>query len=463
MLFDPYGREIRALPVKPQSDMIGTIRVRDQWTSYPSNGLTPEKLAGILREADLGHVERQAELFEEMEEKDPDLMSLFQTRKLAVQGLSFEISPASDSAEDQTIAEAVKENIDDLDLDDPLLDLLDAIAKGFAAIEIQWDVSEGGAWVTGFEWIHQKRFTFTEFSAAWQAPLPKVPRLLTDDEPIKGVDIPPFKIIYHRYKARSGFAQRAGLMRTVAYYYLFKNYDIKDWIIFLERFGQPLRLGKFTHGASDDDKKVLKQAIQSLGVDAGAMISDTTMLDILEAKTTQASSDLYSRAAEFFNKSYAKCILGQTATTEGTPGKLGNDQAQSDVRKDLVEADAKAIAKTLRQQLIWPMVGFNFGWDKPLPKLQFQIEEAEDLQALSTTHLNLVQMGMPIPLSYAQKKYGIPAPADNEDVLTAPQQQQPFSPGAGFPNAGANNFSPMLLGKKKRLVPIGSRLVGISD
>jgi F-type H+-transporting ATPase subunit beta len=41
---------------------------------------------------------------------------------------------------------------------------------------------------------------------------------------------------------------------------LFKNYDIKDWVIFLEKYGQPMRLGKFTPGASEDDKKVVGRA-----------------------------------------------------------------------------------------------------------------------------------------------------------------------------------------------------------
>ncbi len=438
--------------------MIGTVQVRDQWSTYPSQGLTPQKLAAILKEADLGHVERQVELFEEMEEKDPDLMSLLQTRKLAVQGLSYELVPASDSAEDKAIAEAVRENLDDLDLDDPILDLLDAIAKGFAVVEMQWDLSDSGAWLNGFKWIPQKRFTFAELSPAWNARLPEVPRLLTDDEPINGVEIPPFKLLYHRYKARSGFAQRAGLMRTVAFYYLFKNYDVKDWVIFLEKFGQPLRIGKFTPGAGDDDKRVLRQAIQSLGADSGAIISDTTMIDIIEAKTTQASSDLYERAADFFNKSYAKCILGQTATTEGTPGKLGADQTQADVRQDLVKADAKALAKTLRQQMIWPMVGFNFGWDKALPHFHFIVEEPEDLRALSETHRALVDMGVPIPLGFARKKYGIPAPEKGEEVLQPAQAPLPGNP---FDQAGRAGSPLRAMGKKK--VPVGSRFIEISD
>lgn len=457
-LFDPYGRLIAAPPKRPPTDPIGTVMVRDQWSTYPSVKLTPDRLAGIFREADAGHILRQAELFEEMEEKDPILGSVLHTRRLAVQGLDVEILPASDSAEDKAIAEAFNQNLEDLDLEEPLLHLLDAIGKGIGTVEINWDLSSGQAWITGMDWIPNKRWTFHELSAGWNAPLPKLPRLLTEDQPIDGIDVPPFKVIYHRYLGRSGFAQRAGLLRSVAYYYLFKNYDIKDWVIFLEKYGQPLRIGKFTPGASDDDKEVLREAIQNLGVDAGAMISDTTMLDILEAKTAQTSGDLYENAASYFDKVYQIAVLGQNATTEGTPGKLGNDTARAQVRDDILKADARAIQKTLRWQMVWPWVGFNFGWDKKVPEIRFVITEPEDLQMLSTTHKNLVDMGVPIPLSFMRKKYGIPMPEKGEEILQPPAPRAPAFDPFNNPAAGPN---PGLTAKKK--VPIGSRLVAISD
>ncbi len=48
----------------------------------------------------------------------------------------------------------------------------------------------------------------------------------------------------------------------------------------------------------------------------------------------------------------------------GTTGSLAAGQVHNEVRHDLLESDAKALAKTIKMQLIWPLVGFNFGWDK---------------------------------------------------------------------------------------------------
>src|SRR5512138_3206683 len=92
-LYDQFCRPIRPVDMKrPEVREISVAALRDRWSTYPSAGLTPERLARIFREADAGDVLRQAELFEEMEEKDAHLASQFQVRKLAVQGLPWEVA-----------------------------------------------------------------------------------------------------------------------------------------------------------------------------------------------------------------------------------------------------------------------------------------------------------------------------------------------------------------------------------
>src|ERR1041385_6739463 len=81
----------------PVTQEIAVVSLYDRFSTYPSEGLTPQKLASLLREADGGDVYRQMELFEEMLEKDTRLSALFQTRRLAVTGKKFNILPGSDS------------------------------------------------------------------------------------------------------------------------------------------------------------------------------------------------------------------------------------------------------------------------------------------------------------------------------------------------------------------------------
>ena len=144
---------------RPDMREVAVAQVSDKYSEYPSNGLTPVKLAEILREADAGDVLRQMELFEEMEEKDPHLFSQLQTRKNAVTGLDFEVIPFGDEPLDKEIADFIEEQLNGIEsFEDVENDLLDAIGKGFAVSEILWGYDEGHVVVQDIKTRHQKRF-----------------------------------------------------------------------------------------------------------------------------------------------------------------------------------------------------------------------------------------------------------------------------------------------------------------
>jgi phage gp29-like protein len=403
-LKDYFGRMFKP-SAGPVARELPAVSLVDRWSSYPSSGLTPARLAAIFREADQGEVSRQVELFEEMEEKDAHLASLLQTRKQTVLSLDYEILPYSKTPEDERIAGVVGDVVYRLpDLEGALLDLLDAIGKGFALCEIIWEVSGGQAVAKWLRWIPQKKVTFVEDLR---------PRLLTADGPWQGVEPPPWKLLYHRYKARSGYDTRAGVLRVVSYMYLLKNYALKDWAAFNEIFGMPLRLGKYDAAASPGDREALIQAIRNLGSDAAGVISKNTEIEFVEATSRlSGSANPYQGLAEFCNREMSKAILGQTLSsdTAGATGTYAAARVHAQVRRDLVEADAQALAQTLREQLLRPLVGFNFGWDRPVPWFRFRYEEEEDLKTLSEVYRNLAQMGFPLSQEHVAERFGIPLP-----------------------------------------------------
>jgi phage gp29-like protein len=424
ILFDQFGREIQ-IQKQPDNREIAVTTVRDRWSDYPSSGLTPQRLATIFKEADMGDVRRQSELFEEMEEKDTHLFSELQTRKNAVHGLDYEVAPWDESAESKKIRDFVADCLFNLEnFDDSMLDLLDAIGKGFSLCEILWDVTGNQAVIGGLTWIHPKKTVFYERGAAnmW-AKSTECPRILTEAEPFNGEIMPPFKLVYHRYKARSGYDTRAGVLRVCGWMYLFKNYGIKDWVAFAEVFGMPLRLGKYDSNASKEDRAALIAAIQSLGSDAAGIVSKNTEIEFIETVKNSGTNNIYETLANFCDKQTSKAILGQTATTEGTPGKLGNEDAQDRVRHDLTKADAESLSKTIRYQIIRPLVGYNFGWDKPLPWFNILYQRPEDLAQLMTVYKGASELGQPISQEHVSERFKIPLPKAGETTLSPKQVQ----------------------------------------
>jgi len=430
MIVDRYGKEIQSK--RPILDEIAVQTIRDRYGSYPSHGLTPYRLTTIFKEADQGDVSRQAELFEEMEEKDLHLCGILQTRKLAVTGCDWEILPAADNdAKAARIAAAAKEMVEYIDnWDDALLDMTDAIGKGFSVSEIMWEIAEGMVWVKRLNWIHQRRFTFNSPTVLLESP-----RLITDAEPVWGEELIPNKFVVHRYRARSGATVRGGLLRPCAWMFLFKNFDIKDWLVFNELFSVPMRMGKYQPGTSATEKDVLRNAVFNLGVDAAAIIPDTTTIELLESKLRGDVSS-FEKFADFCDRAMSKAVLGHTGSAEGTPGKLGSEDQAKEVRQDLLEADAKVIMKTVTSQLLAPWTAFNFGPDAGVPQFKLHFEESEDLERTARVYSAVVKdMGYEgISVKHIHERFGIPEPEKGETTLAEVRARTPAS---GRPEPGS--------------------------
>lgn len=420
-LFDQFGRPIKKAKA-PERRPLAAAPILDTWREYVTSGLTPQRLATIFKEADAGDIRRQAELFEQMEEKDGHLVGEKGKRENAILDVEFKVRPASEDSRDVKVAEFVEEYLDNLtDYEDILVSLQDAVGKGYSGLEMDWDVSEGQALPNVFEFLEQKRFLFTDSKGY----LRRAPFLLTDNDPM-GIEIPAWKVLFHKYGGKSGHPTRSGIYRVCAWMFLFKNYSIKDWVTFCEIYGMPLRLGKYDTGSSDEDKDALIAAISSLGSDAAGIISKSTEIEFIENIKGKASGDLYKALAEFANRENSKAILGQTLSAEvGDKGSYAAAKTHNEVRIDLLKADSRAIAATFRHQLIRPIVGFNFGWDTPCPGYEAVWEEAEDLNKKAEWMGHLLDREVTMSVSFVRKEFNIPEPEGDEPVVGQRQAQIP--------------------------------------
>ncbi len=218
--------------------------------------------------------------------------------------------------------------------------------------------------------------------------------------------------------------------------YLLKNFALKDWATFNELFGMPLRLGKFDPAATPADRETLRAAIRSLGTDAAGIISKNTEIEFVEASGRLSGMvNPYQVMAEFCNREMSKAVLGQTLTTDtaGATGTYAAAKTHEGVRRDLLEADAESLAETIREQLLRPLVGFNFGWERPLPWFVFNIEEEEDLKSVAETYQILQKMGQPISVEHIAERFGIPLPEEGQRLVGQAQAadggREPEEPG----------------------------------
>ena len=108
----------------------------------------------------------------------------------------------------------------------------------------------------------------------------------------------------------------------------------------------------------------------------------------------------------------------QTLTSDSGGGSYAQSKTHNEVRHDLTAADAKALAVTIRRDIIRPLVEFNFGFDVNIPFFEFDCREVEDQkEAVEVLKTLACDMGLQIPTSYIYRKFNIPEPEENEDVL----------------------------------------------
>ena len=234
-------------------------------------------------------------------------------------------------------------------------------------------------------------------------------------------------------KAKSGIPVRGGIARAAAWAWMFKNFSIKNWVQFSEIYGIPFRLGKFSPGTSEPDKDELLKAVVSIASDAGAIIPNNMDITFVETKGASGNSDggVFGGMARFFDEQTSKVVLGQTGTTDATPGKLGGKSEHQQVREDIERADAKALMAVINRQLIRPFVDLNYGPQPKYPWLWIGRPEAKDAQLQIDAAAKLVPLGWKIRSADLRAVVGFSEPQEGDEVLTAP------SVGASLPTGNA--------------------------
>lgn len=401
-----FEKEVLA---QPQTSQLGSLY--HEFSAHPSRGLTPAKLARILEDAEHGDLLGQCDLFDDMEEKDTQIYSEMSKRKRALMTLEWDIEPPMNAtAEEKRATGLVKELLSDMpDFEDAIFDALDAVGKAFSAIEYEWTMEEKIWRVSSMEQRPQRWF---------MTPLTKRNSIRLRNGSAEGDELNPFGWLLHTHKARSGYISRTGLLRTLSWPYLFKNYSLRDLAEFLEIYGLPLRLGQYPEGASDSEKATLLQAVMSIGHHAAGIIPKGMQIDFQNA--ADGSEGPFQAMINWCERSISKCILGATLTTEvgSSGGNRALGQVHQDVMWDIVISDAKQLAGTLTRDLVYPHAALNVaGINHPSRSPRFVFDLDTDDNINPDTLPKLVAVGMKIPEKYARKKLKIPEPVDGEAVL----------------------------------------------
>lgn len=393
-----------------------------------AQGLTPARVLSALKEADQGNPAAFAELCQEIEDRDLHILGVLNTRRRAVANLSWHLEPASPSAYDREVAAQCTQILKGAPgLGRANYWLLDAIYKGYAAVEIEWKHQGARVVPARFHYRPQQ----------WLRPDPDDPtmwRVVDEKDPAYGVPLWPNKWIVHTSQAKSGWPVQAGLGRPLCWWYLFKNYALKDWVSYSEKFGSPFRVGKYPSTAEDTDIDELEEALDQLGVDAYACIPDDMSVEFIADAGGKTGGSTQEPLLQYCDRAISKGVLGQTLTTEdGQNGARALGVVHNDVRADIRDSDARDLEESLTDGLIAPLVMFNWGAAAGRPRFVLETEppadkkaEADAQAARGAVFKIARELGLGISVAQVRDELGIREVQDGEAVL-APISPAPFS------------------------------------
>ena len=198
-----------------------------------------------------------------------------------------------------------------------------------------------------------------------------------------------------------------GILLRAAPFVIYKRGGFGDWSQFVELFGMPQRIGKYS-SMDEGSRRALIQAFEEAGSAPYLVIPKET-----EATQTQLSSSgngaLYNDFRQACNEEILITILGQTMTTQNG-SSLSQSQVHLEVQEKKHRADRRFVERMLNKHFV-PLL-INRGAPAEGGKFKF-LDKAQEITVDETVKLAKI---LPIPQSFLYDKYNIPTPEGDEAI-----------------------------------------------
>jgi phage gp29-like protein len=330
--------------------------------------------------------------------RDDQVKACFGQRARAVISRPWEVKPGGTKRIDKQAAKFIEEQINTIRFDDITEKMLYGVFYGYAVAEPMYAVEDGKIVLDtsrgGIKVRDRRRFGFAPDMSL---------RLRTSANPM-GEELPEKK--FWHFATGSDHDDEPyglGLAHWLYWPVFFKRSGVKFWLIFLEKFGSPTAVGKYQPGTNQEDQDKLLAALQAIQTDSAIIFPDGMTAELLEA--TRGGTADYTSLYDRMDAAIARVTLGQTASTQGSPGKLGNDDLQGDVRADIVKADADLVCMSFNATVVKWLVEWNFP-GAALPQVWRKCEDEEDANTTAERDERICGMGFKPTLKYIHDTYG---------------------------------------------------------
>lgn len=376
----------------PIAQVIGPPPRYQRVVEYLAIDASPADWFRVMQRADQGDTGPQIDLFADARVRDAHLNGVVSKRVQSMMGRPIVFRPADGLETDKEaleIARSVRRILlfESKRFRSMLVHLMTGAPYGYGVSPLRWTTNASGEAVPHLEWVHLNRFGFTQDtreigfyegdyrSAHNVAPLSNYPDCFVAHVPMAG---------------NSDYPWRRGAIRSCIIPSFIKRNGLQFWLVLAEKFGMPKPFAKVPAGIDHDGEQgndtvaTVKQALLDLSNHWSMVVSNDVDIESIDG-AGNVSADVHKSLIEWADTTMSIAMLGQNLTTKVEGGSFAAAEAHRYVAGDLHLADATELSETITQQVVEPLVRYNWpGAPVPIceistePKMMFTVEDVRE-------------------------------------------------------------------------------------
>ena len=329
--------------------------------------------------------------------RDDQVKSTFQQRRLAVVSKDWIVEAGAKEKASKQAADALSANLKNINFDEASDMMLYGIFYGYAVGEIIWGQTDNLVSIDKIKVRDRARFAFNIDGLLY---------LLKSTFQYE-------KMPDRKFWTLSTGADHSdnpyglGLAHYLYWLTFFKRNDIKFWLIFLEKFGQPTAVGKLPTGetAQKDTRTRLLQALRAIATETAVLIPEGAEISLLEAARSGAAD--YEALVNVMDAAIAKVVLSQTMTTDNGSSR-SQSETHADVRDMVVAADADLLCESFNQSVVKWWFEYNLAAfpGATAPRVYRKTKKDEDLNKRAERDTKISALGYEPTEEYVRETYG---------------------------------------------------------